>query len=213
MVKYFKDTIVAQQLYRKGISMPPKNKFTKEEIIEACLYLVREEGKSAVTARAVASRLKSSPKVIFGLFDSMEELNKAIVIAAEETFVRQVEVALQEEKAFRAVGIAYIRFAAEEPQLFQLIFMNEPERAIHQFSEFLPIKDYSYEKMILSIQEEYGLSRQLSEQLYQHLFIYSHGIASMTDEGIYRFSHAELNTMLTQVFTALIKELLGGNHD
>ena len=213
MVKYFKETIVAQQLYRKGISMPPKNKFTKEEIIEACLYLVREEGKSAVTARAVASRLKSSPKVIFGLFDSMEELNKAIVIAAEETFVRQVEVALQEEKAFRAVGIAYIRFAAEEPQLFQLIFMNEPERAIHQFSEFLPIKDYSYEKMILSIQEEYGLSKQLSEQLYQHLFIYSHGIASMTASGIYRFSPAELTAMMTQVFIALIKELLGGNHD
>ena len=213
MVKYFKETIVAQQLYRKGISMPPKNKFTKEEIIEACLYLVREEGKSAVTARAVASRLKSSPKVIFGLFDSMEELNKAIVIAAEETFVRQVEIALREEKAFRAVGIAYIRFAAEEPQLFQLIFMNESERAIHQFSEFLPIKDYSYEKMILSIQEEYGLSRQLSEQLYQHLFIYSHGIASMTAAGIYRFSPAELTSMLTQVFTALIKELLGGNHD
>ena len=200
-------------MYQKGISMPPKNKFTKEEIIEACLDLVREEGKSAVTARAVAARLKSSPKVIFGLFDSMEELNKAIVIAAEETFVRQVEVALQEEKAFRAVGIAYIRFAAEEPQLFQLIFMNESERAIHQFSEFLPIKDYSYEKMILSIQEEYGLSRQLSEQLYQHLFIYSHGIASMTAAGIYSFSSAELTAMLTQVFTALIKELLGGNHD
>ena len=79
--------------------MPPKNKFTKEEIIAACLDLVREEGKSAVTARAVASRLKSSPKVIFGLFDSMEELNKAIVIAAEETFVRQVEVALQDRKS------------------------------------------------------------------------------------------------------------------
>ena len=157
--------------------------------------------------------LKSSSKVIFGLFDNMEELSKAIVIAAEKTFVKQVEIALQEEKAFRAVGIAYIRFAAEEPQLFQLIFMNEPERRIDKFADFLPIKDYSYEKMIRSIQEEYGLSRQLSEQLYQHLFIYSHGIASMTAAGIYRFSSAELLPMLTQVFTAFIKELLGGNHD
>lgn len=213
MVKYFKRNKRCATNVSERDAMPPKNKFSKEEIIEACLDLVREEGKSAVTARAVAARLKSSPKVIFGLFDSMEELNKAIVIAAEETFVRQVEIALREEKAFRAVGIAYIRFAAEEPQLFQLIFMNESERAIHQFSEFLPIKDYSYEKMILSIQEEYGLSRQLSEQLYQHLFIYSHGIASMTAAGIYRFSPAELTSMLTQVFTALIKELLGGNHD
>jgi len=37
MVKYFKETIVAQRMYQKGMSMPPKNKFTKEEIIEACL--------------------------------------------------------------------------------------------------------------------------------------------------------------------------------
>ena len=35
----------------------------------------------------------------------------------------------------------------------------------------------------------------------------------MTAAGIYRFSPAELTAMLTQVFTALIKESLGGNHD
>ncbi|MBP2619777.1 TetR/AcrR family transcriptional regulator [Streptococcus panodentis] len=189
--------------------MPPRNKFNKKEILQACLAIVREQGIAGITARSVAAKLDSSSKVIFGLFENMEALTHAIVIAAEEMFVERVQTALQEEKAFRAVGLAYIQFAAEEPKLFQLIFMNEPERPIRAFSEFLPVKDYSYDKMIASLQEEYGLSKELSERLYQHLFIYSHGIASMTAAGIYRFSAEEITGLLTEVFTAFLKEITG----
>lgn len=37
--------------------MPPKAKFTREEIIAAGLDLVREEGFSALTARGLGARL------------------------------------------------------------------------------------------------------------------------------------------------------------
>ena len=80
------------------------------------------------------------------------------------------------------MGIAYIRFAADEPQLFQLIFMNEPERAIHQFSEFLPIKDYSYEKMICPFKRNMDF-----QDSYQSNFI-----------SIYLFIHMELPVWLLQ---------------
>ena len=64
-------------LFGGGAHLPPKFKFTKEQILSATLELVRKEGLDAVTARKVAEALHASSKVIFGLFDSMEALQNA----------------------------------------------------------------------------------------------------------------------------------------
>lgn len=52
--------------------MPPKFKFTREEIIQAALDLTRESGIAAVTARGLGAKLGSSVKPIFSLFENME---------------------------------------------------------------------------------------------------------------------------------------------
>ena len=41
--------------------MPPKAKFTREEIVSAALEITRAGGISAVTARAVGSKLTALP--------------------------------------------------------------------------------------------------------------------------------------------------------
>ena len=55
--------------------MPPKFKFTREEIIQAALDLTRESGIAAVTARGLGAKLGSSVKPIFSLFENMEEID------------------------------------------------------------------------------------------------------------------------------------------
>ena len=52
--------------------MPPKPKFTKEEIVAAALTLVSEKGMEALTARELGLRLGSSARPIFTVFQSME---------------------------------------------------------------------------------------------------------------------------------------------
>ena len=52
--------------------MPPKCRFTREQIIQAALELTAEKGIGALTARSLAQRLGSSAKPIFGLFTNME---------------------------------------------------------------------------------------------------------------------------------------------
>ena len=54
--------------------MPPPCKFTKEEIIQASLNLVRESGVGAITARTLGARLGASSKPIFSIFENMEEV-------------------------------------------------------------------------------------------------------------------------------------------
>ena len=70
----FYATSVAQRMLRERSLMPPKVKFSKEAIIGAALQLVREEGMASLTARALAEKLGATPRVIFGQFANMAEL-------------------------------------------------------------------------------------------------------------------------------------------
>lgn len=193
--------------------MPPKNKFTRDEIIQAALGIVREAGLAGLTARSLAERLQSSPKVIFGQFENMEDLSHSVVRAAEFVLVQYIRSALERAKPFRAVGMAYILFASQEPQLFKILYLNPHKHPIESFKDFLPQKAHSYQQILESIVEDYPMSIESAEFVYQHLFIYSHGLASMIASGIYSFSQEEMTERLTQVFAALLKEMKGNKND
>ena len=51
--------------------MPPKPKYTKEEIVNAAFELTREKGIDMVAAREVGKRLNTSPSPIFTVWNSM----------------------------------------------------------------------------------------------------------------------------------------------
>ena len=98
--------------------MPPKVKFSKEAMIGTALQLVREEGIASLTARALAEKLGATPRVIFGQFANMAELQAEVIVAAEMVVVEYIRKALEDEKPFRSVGVAYIIFASKEPNFF-----------------------------------------------------------------------------------------------
>lgn len=105
--------------------MPPKAKFTREEIVNAGLSIVRKRGMGAVTARELGMELGSSARPVFTVFQSMEEVQEEIVRAAKDVYNRCVKQGLSQEMAFKSVGMEYIGFARREPQLFRLLFMRE----------------------------------------------------------------------------------------
>ena len=80
--------------------MPPKFKFTREEIIQAALDLTRESGIAAVTARGLGAKLGSSVKPIFSLFENMEEVQNEVLKAAEK---------LSQARIRKAVNILLIK--------------------------------------------------------------------------------------------------------
>ena len=102
--------------------MPPKPKFTKEEIVGAAKELVREKGLSALTARELAKRLGSSPRPIFTAFRSMKEVADAVNDSVMEEFNRRLREAAKFTPAFKEVGMQMIRFASDEPNLFNMLY-------------------------------------------------------------------------------------------
>lgn len=192
--------------------MPPKAKFTKEEIIAAALSIIRESGFDALTARALGKKLGSSARPIFTIFQSMEEVQTEAIAAAKELYNSSIQKALSQSKKniprFKCVGEQYIKFAILEPKLFQLLFMKEQEH-MSNFTNILPTIEMNYEEILLSIEDEYGLDCFISQRLYQHLWVYTHGIATLCATKMCCFTKEEVSEMLTEVFKSILKELKG----
>lgn len=189
--------------------MPPRAKFTKEEIIETALNIVRKEGFDALTARALGSKLGSSARPIFTIFHSMDEVQQAVRKAARDLYDSYVGDALSKDRPyqerFKSVGAQYIRFAIAEPKLFQLLFMREMDNP-PDFEGILPLIDDNYEMILASVRDDYGLDDASAQRFYQHLWIYSHGIASLCATGMCHFTGDEIGKMMTEVFRSLLQK-------
>ena len=187
--------------------MAPKFKFTKEEVLAVTIDFIRENGIEALTARELAKKLESSTKVIFSLFSNMKNLEDEAKFAAENIFSEKVNLALKDDSPFKRLGVEYILFSKNEPKLFQWLFMKKGIE-VESFKDFLPMRDYEYKSVIESIDEEYKISIENAKKLYEHLFIYSHGIATLTVTGIHNFTATEIIVYMTEVTKSLIIQYL-----
>lgn len=190
--------------------MPPKCKFTREELVQAALDIARTGGFDAITARAIGAKLHASAKPIFSVFQSMQELQQEVVAAAKRLYGEYVARGLQQTDmpAFKGVGLQYILFAKEEPKLFRLLFMSETHAEIGE--NYLPLADDNYPKILASVRDTYVLTDAEANRLYLHMGIYSHGIAVLIAENGALFPAQEVGNLLTEVFTGLLKEIKGG---
>lgn len=186
--------------------MPPKAKFTKTEIIEAALNIVRTDGYESLTSRALGTYLGSSARPIFTVFKNMEEVQQSMIVAAKMLYKEYVNKGLTAKHPFKGVGTQYILFSMNEPKLFQLLFMTE-QKQIPDLSSVLPLIDESYEEILLSIQKDYGLNEIYAKKLYHHLWIYTHGIASLCATKMCCFTSEEISTMMTEVCMSILKKI------
>lgn len=186
--------------------MPPKAKFSREEIIDAAINIVREDGFDALTSRALGTYLGSSARPIFTVFKNMKEVQQAVLEAAKTLYKEYVNKGLATEHPFKGVGTQYILFSVNEPKLFQLLFMSE-QKQIPDLSGVLPLIDESYEAILLSIKKDYGINEISAKKLYHHLWIYTHGIASLCATKMCRFTGEEISTMITEVCMSILKKI------
>lgn len=190
--------------------MPPKPKFTKEEIIAAALELVSQNGIEALTSRDLGKKLGSSARPIFTVFKGMEEVQQEVKRAAMARFDRFAEKAVDYTPAFKQFGMQMVLFANEEPKLFQLLFMTE-NREAKSFDQVLFDLGTTGQLCIDVIMNDYGLNRPNAILLFRHLWIHTFGIGALCASGTCRFSEAEVNEMLGQDFMAMLMLIKSGN--
>lgn len=154
--------------------MPRKFMFTREEIISAALGLIRKGGVSALTARALGAALGASSRVIFGLFKNMEEVQQEVVKEANQLYQRYLKEDMEhgEYPPYKASGMAYIRFAKEEKELFKLLFMRD------RTHENINDDRENIRPLLYLIQQNLKLNEEEAFMFHTEMWLYVHGIAT-----------------------------------
>lgn len=188
--------------------MPPKPKFTKEEIVAAALELVSEKGLDGLTARELGAALGSSARPIFTVFENMEELQGAVRKAAMARFEQFAEKHLPDMPIFKQVGMQMVLFGRKEPKLYQLLFMQEQENST-DFDHVFSLLGDTADRCIQAIKEDYGLTAQEAKALFENVWIYTYGIGTLCAAGVCRFTEEELSRLLTGQFQAVMGLIRG----
>ena len=189
--------------------MPPKAKFTKEQITKAALGVVSEKGAQALTAKELGAALGTSTTPIFTVFDSMQEVQDAVMLAAMERFEEYAHKAAHLGPVFKQVGMQMILFAKEEPKLYQLIFMSSISEA-QTFDDIYAHLGSLADECLNVLQKDYDLSKDNAKTLFEHVWIHTFGIGALCATGMCDFSHEQIAQMLTQDFTAMMMLMKSG---
>ena len=189
--------------------MPPKAKFTKEQITKAALCVVSEKGAQALTAKELGAALGTSTTPIFTVFNSMQEVQDAVMLAAMERFEEYAHKAAHLGPVFKQVGMQMILFAKEEPKLYQLIFMSSISEA-QTFDDIYAHLGSLADECLNVLQKDYDLSKADAKTLFEHVWIHTFGIGALCATGMCDFSHEQIAQMLTQDFTAMMMLMKSG---
>lgn len=179
--------------------MARSSSFTKEEIINAALELTREQGFGAVTARAIGKKLGTSYRPICSYFQSMAQLHQSVIAAANglfQSYLRE-DMASGKYPPYKASGMAYIRFAGEEKELFKLLFMRNREKG-----EKSKLADEA-DMLVELIRKQVELSQESARMFYLEMWAYVHGIAVMTATDFYDWSEELCSQTLTDMYQGL----------
>lgn len=194
--------------------MPPKPKYTKEEIISAAYELTREKGIDAVAAREVGKRLNTSSSPIFTIWSSMDELKKEVRNLAKQKYREYMADIFDYTPSFKEFGMRCVGFAAEEPNLFRLLFLTKGE----EHSPYVRIKQ-EFESLFIALVEEiknqFGLSESDAEDLLSQMIIFANGIAAFVFTDSESFSKETVSRNLSQVCIGVVitKKLQDGSWD
>ena len=182
--------------------MPPKVKTTKDDIINSAMSIVRQQGEQALNARNIATMLNCSTQPIFSNFSSMEELKNAVLLKADKLYQEYIdkEITSNTYPPYKASGMAYIRFAKEEKELFKLLYMRN--RTGQEDSA-----NYTFGEQINSIvQKSTGLDGAKKELFHLEMWAYVHGIATMFATGFLDLDWELISQMLTDAYLGMRKQ-------
>lgn len=183
--------------------MPPKPKYTKEEIVYAAFELTREKGIDAVVAREVGKRLKTSASPIFTVWDSMEELKEEVKKLARQKFQEYMDGIFDYVPSFKEFGMRWVRFASEEPNLYRVLFLSRSETH-NPYARFKQDFASLINPLVEEIMNNFELQRNDAEELLNKMIIFANGFAAFSITDADSFSTETISSFSSQVCIGIV---------
>lgn len=185
--------------------MPAKKVATREEILNGAVDILRREGYAAINARRIAKELHCSTQPIYNSFSNMEELKGALLVKCNEIYegYLQREVKTGEYPPYKCYGMGYIRFAAQEREIFRFLFMRERMR------EEVKDEKENLRPIIELIMQTTGLTFDNAYLFHVEMWIFVHGLATQIATGYLPWDFDTLSEFINDVFFGLKGRWIG----
>ena len=187
-------------LFYEVISLPAKKQITRQMILDAAMELLQEGGMEAVSVTALARRLGCSTQPIYVSFKSMEELKTALTERAVQMHTQRVRASLQAHEGndtrYSSYGMGFVKFAAEEKQLFRWLYLEGKQLGPYQNDVLLP-------EVIADIVEEFGYREDIARRFHQDMIYFSYGLAILANTDHLHLSEQELREAFRRELRAL----------
>lgn len=181
--------------------MPAVRKASREQIIDAAVAVLRDDGFSAINARSVAKKLGCSTQPIYFSFKNMDELKAALTERAIELHTQRVRDSLRahegNDSRYSSYGMGFVRFAAEEKQLFRWLYLEGHQLGPYQNDVLLP-------EIIAVVVEEFGYSEEVARRFHQDMTYFTYGLAILANTDHLRLTEPELREAFRREFRALL---------
>lgn len=183
--------------------MPPRPKFSSNDIIEAAFNIVRKYGWEGLTARSIAHELNSSTQPIYSYLKSMKNLDQEVVTRAMAVMHQYV---LKEDRTgdrWVDQALGYVAFAMEEKHLFRCF--NDEKHAVMRWKVGETMWNSLAED--LSDYEPFrGLRDEEIESLRTARWVYVHGMATLINSTpVEMFGEGLITELLMDVSHMLCK--------
>ena len=156
--------------------MPPKTRVTEEMIVDAAVEVVRQSGFERINARAVSGQLHCSTQPVMYHFSTIDSLKRAAYRKADHLHAEYLMNTPPGQDPILGIGLNYVRFAMEEPQLFRFLFQSgyAEENSLLEMvdsEELVPVLE--------AMREGAGLSLRKTRNVFITVALFAHGYASI----------------------------------
>lgn len=182
--------------------MPPRAKITKDMVVDAAFEVVRESGVESINARTVAKKLNCSTQPVMYHFATIGELKKAVYAKLDWYHTEYLMNISQPQKGVMlGIGLNYIRFAVEEPNLFRFLFQSgfAVENNLLEMidsEELVPV--------ISAMQGAIGMSMEQTKKVFLTISLFAHGYASIIANNSLEYDEKLIKVHLERVYRGAI---------
>ncbi len=155
--------------------MPPKVRFSREEIRDTAYDIVREHGAVSLTARSLADRMGVSTSPIFTAFSNMDDVLASVRDLAVGEMDQKISLSVWMSQSFKGLGLSLLDFARNERDLFSVIFTGDVS-----LSEKLSL---TKDQAIRLVMADEGLSETEADFVFSHFLVFILGLCFIDPAG------------------------------
>lgn len=180
----------------------PKARISRDMIIDAAFEVARRRGVENVNARTVSEALECSTQPVMYHFSTIDDMKRAVYKKTDSFHTDfLMDIKQPRQGIMLGIGLNYVRFAIEEPNLFRFLFQSgfaEENSLIEMIgsSELVPV--------ISAMRDALGMSVEQTKKVFLTIAVFAHGYASIIANNSLEFDENIVSDHLERAYRGAI---------